>query len=223
MYHDYNISEIDGGLLDLSEFVRMSVYDHDKVVSIVIADETVAEVPTSVALTFDINEIVTNLDAYAYNINEFVTLTPNLPHDLVVTNVITDVSDVVTRTHFDSYHPVNRLWRDATPMDISNNDINSYMTQDRSDIINPIDYPVIELALNVTNNLSVEGHNPPHPEYIFQDGIVVDAYTDSTIISFVNLGYSGLETDIIDQHNDNALTVIDFFNTEFIQVENVVS
>jgi len=221
LYHDYNISEIDGGLLDLAEFVRMSVYDHDKVVSVVIEDETVAEVPTSVALTYDIAEVITNLDAYAYNINEFVTLTPNLPHDLVVSYVENEILEIQTRSHFDSYHPVNRLWRDATPMDISSNDINSYMTQERSDIINPISHQIIELVSNINGCLNVQGHNPPHPEYIFQDGVVADAYNDTTDINFINLEYTGLETDIINQHN-SALVAIDFFNTEFIKVENDV-
>ncbi len=221
-YHEMNISEIDSDLIDLTEYVRMSVYEHDKVVSIVIADESVSEIPTSVAMTYDIKEIVSDLDAYAYNIAEFVTLTVVPTHDLIITNVDSKIINVVTRTHFDSYHPVNRLWRDSTPMDITKNDIVDYLSQDRSDIINPDSYPLIDISTNVNNNLSVDGHNPELPYTIFQDARKADVYDDSTSIDMRNIEYIGTETDVITQHNTTDTTAIHFFNTEFVAIENDV-
>lgn len=222
-YHEAIITRVDNDYLPVAENVRMSPFEHDKIISIVRDAPSIAEVPTSLSLTADITEIVSDLDTYAFNIQEFVTLTSIESienYNYIITFEDNKILEIPTTSHFDSYHPVNRLWRDANPMDITYNDTVNYLSADIMEIITPRTYPVIEIDLNVNDNLSVKGHDPLLPFTIFQDARKADVYTGSTYIDMRNIDFIETEFDIIEQHNNTDITECNFYNSEFISTEN---
>lgn len=214
---NYIISNNNNVVSNLAEYVKLSVVrPHDTIISVVKDDTTVTEINSMIKLSSNASnrEIISHDDTYTIQINEYVKLSTS--HDFNIITVIKNdktVSEIVTRTYFDAYHPVNIALLDSTVSNVSDSN-NSILKPNIREIISPKQSDILNFEIQVNNHMLVDGHNPALPYTIYQDGRKAEVYNDETEINFINLDYIGTETDII----TNIITepMINFNNMEFI-------